>query len=330
MNVIRQKLYGVIATSDRQQAIGVLNDGKNLGMNMSDIPEDVFLDLERALGNSSDLFSATEKSQRTVPRNSRHYDEQILFDRYRSALELLSEGTYARVYRAFFFSRFDFSPKQIRKLFLGLLSGTPWSMWKSHYDGSLISAPSVLNDLWERFEGIVEQAVEEGYLQVDIIDIEAAFLSVPFDFFIHEGTKANPLDRAFATLTDGFVNKRKAVELYRSPYLRLSRTNPYRDKILFNLTKEDLSDKDLILKWWKDVDSVSSREEGLEQSVNEAGTNGYFILRSFIQSSVDAAKKTEDFEKAFNEDPFILELFRAVKDDKPFGQVVDEISSTVI
>ncbi len=336
LGAIRKKLRQTIAGSPRQQVFEILGDLERLKIK-GEIPKDVISDLEGALKGSSHLFDANaeNRSRGVVQRNSRYYDEEVLFRKHRSAIKLLSNTLYARVYRAFFFSRFDFSPEQIRGLFLGLIAETPWkAVWENHFNGSSSSAFYVLDRIWRDFEGVVEKAAEEGRLEgLGIVDFEAAFISVPSDFFIHEITKKNPLDRAFTTLTDRFVKNSRLVDLYRSPHLRLSRPNPYRDEILFGLTKEDLSDKDLLLKWWKDVSPKAGHEtleKGLGGNVDEVN-KGYLRLKSFVQSAVDDAKEAgEGFEEAFDNDPFILTMYDAINESENFGKVIDEISSEIL
>lgn len=332
IGIIAQRFYNPINNSKRQEVLEALSGLKNLKVKTSDIPESVLYDLEESLDNSSNLFNAKGGTQRYVSKSSIYYDTQNFFNQHRSALELLSHETYGEVYRAFFFSRFDFSPTQIRKLFLGLISGTPWVMWRNYYNKSSVLAPSVLSDVWQRFGDIVKQASDEGHLQGGIIDIEAAFVSVPFDFFIHGETKKNPLDLAFTTLTNSFIGNTGAVQLYKSPYLRLSPGNPYRENILSSLSKEDLSDKDMLLKWWEDVNNSSTLKGDIFEERFGVGVNGYVrsekaILKSFIQSSFDAAKRAEDFEDTFNSDPFIVEVFEALKEDDSFSRAVDSIFS---
>ncbi len=321
---------------------------KRLNIKREDLPEEVFEELKYAIENPSRLFyyrgfrkikekyrvpldqvppeyRHTAENMRDYDWESPHFDVSQLLN-YRSAIEVLQSD----IHRAFFFSLFDpLNSDHVEGLLKGLrvhrVSHTEIGFDEVVEIADFIQTNNMWDD-WILFRGMAKQAISDEHLKVEIVDIEAAFISTTKQReFPLESYRSAVVEDSFWAFTDELVSRAeksgKLVDLYRSPYCNLPLRSPYREKLLSALQKSDLSDKDLILKWWQDVSYLPGGRQWKGKKE---------LLKTYIKEAFNSAKRGRTRgrvfdEKAFMEDPFISKLMEATKENENLGEAVREV-----
>ena len=298
-----------------------------------DLPESVLKELADARENPSRLFYSPgfrkEKKGKGINWESPNSDVSYLL-KYQSAIDVLQSD----VHRIVFFSLFDPSHSdQIGYLFGGLrVHRIPHT--EIGFDEIVEIADFIrTNDMWDDwilFRGMAEQAILDGHLKVEIVDIEAAFISgfkereIPLPSY-HSTVVEDSFRTFTGQLVSGAEESGRLADFYKSPYCRLPLRSPYRERLLSALQKSDLSDRRLILKWWHDVYFLPG---GMEAKGRRK------ILEPYIREAFDSAKKGRGGNASFNEeafmrDPFISELLAAGRDDRNLHRETNEIISSL-
>ncbi len=142
---------------------------------------------------------------------------------------------------------------------------------------------------------------------------------------------------------------RKFAELYKSPCFNLPEGSPYRMRVFNMLTKEDLTDKIMILKWWKDAEILAKEisneivrgyndpfEFSLAEAISMLFPNQY--LKKYIQAAVDAIKERNRNRGVYTiintavlqQDPFMVALFKAQMESDTLNQAVNDALASVL
>ena len=286
----------------------------------ADLPKKTFDNFKDARNNPSRLFYSMNFRKVKKDAYSSHPDVDVLsLSGYRSAIEVLQSD----IHRAFFFSLFDPSDmNHVEGLFMGLrahqITHTEIGFDEALEISRLIGTDTMWDE-WVLFKEMAEQAISEGQR---VIDIEASFFSGSGnrDFLLGQSGRVRD---SFRTFTDNLISRAeesgRLADLYKNPYLNLPMESPYREKFLSALQKSDLSDKDLILKWWRDV-------HFLETTASDQNK----FLKPHIKAAFDSAKRGGHFdEKIFIEDPFITELIKATKENNGLLEAANEVISSL-
>ena len=289
-----------------------------------DLPEEILKEFMDARENPSKLFESW--GFREIETNqvlySEHTEAALSIKNYRSALEVLQ----SKVHRDFFFSLFDpGNLDHLGDLFMGLRAHqVPYReiSFEEALEISRLIRTDPMWDEWVLFRKMAEQAVSKGQLKVGVIDIEASFFSA----FGQRGFlpwQPSGMQDSFKAFTDNLISKAeesgRLVDLYKSPYFRLPVRSPYRGNFLAALQRSDLSDKDMILKWWEDVhiSNITTAEQ-------------HEFLKPYIKKAFDLANRGGHFDEAvFMGDPFISELMRATQESDRLNRAVSEILSSL-
>ena len=362
-----------------QQLLSVLN---KMGFRLSD---DLSRDLRESMGNPSKLLVIRYRGIETINPHP-NYHEAWTISRHRSPIITFEESDILRI---FFFSQFDPSDlRQIEKLFIGFVShliNTRPNVGPAGFDeiqeiSTRINLSTrrfnlstdeyfstyddfgnrIFHDVWVPFKNMTEQAISAGFSQMRPVDIEAGFLSAfgPINDFEFLGT-TDFLNHSFRAFTDRIMTSidqipasersRRLAELYRSPYFNLPEGSPYRMRVFSMLTKEDLIDEEMVLKWWKDAEILAKEisneivrgyNDPFEFSLAEAISMSFptQYLKKYIQASVDAIREKNRNRNVYTiintavlqQDPFMAALFRAQRESDTLNQAVNDALVSVL
>ncbi len=248
------------------------------------------------------------------------------------------------IHRIFFFSRLNLSDKdQMDELFYRLMPAVDSS---SHYgremDSFELKFPS---NSWDEFIEAMEEVRLAGYSEITKADIESAFITHLGSFSYSVGSSdkqmrfvmnvypedswvvntAHPIGTFFRFAVGSGT---EISEILTNPHFKLDPSGSAIQEVVkialsySSRVDEILSSREVVLKIWEAVKTDPSILNDGSRKVNQKTFRKY-IVRSLKKSGYPATQ--EGIARAIQENPFLLAVFEALKEDTMLAEMFEDI-----